>query len=84
MTNNCPSLSQECTADCLQMTFLSQPNSTGVYTFFFLPDKEGRYVGRYQGLLMTESQGLPSRHTTETSSPGTEHTSVKTLKQKAV
>lgn len=42
-----------------------------------LPDRAGRCAGPFRGRRRTECQGLPSRHTTETSSPGTQHTEVK-------
>lgn len=40
------------------------------------------YAGQFQGLLRTESQGLPSRHTIGTSSPCTQHTAVKKVKER--
>lgn len=42
-----------------------------------LPDKGERCVSLSRGRLRTESQGLPSRHTTETSSPDIAHTAMK-------
>lgn len=42
-----------------------------------LPDRAGKCVGQFQGRRRIECQGLPSRHTTETSSPGTQQTEEK-------
>lgn len=50
-------------------------------TAVILPDKEGRCADRFQGLLRTGSQGLPSRHTIGTSFPGTEHTTREKVKK---
>lgn len=48
----------------------------------FSPDKGEMYADQFQGLLRTESQGLPSRHTIGTSSPGTPHTAGKKVKKR--
>lgn len=71
---------------CKVSVFHTNPVKELVFTFAklyknaLLPDREGRYAGQFQGLLRTGCQGLPSRHTIEISSPGTQHTSVKKLK----
>lgn len=50
-------------------------------TVVLLPDREEMCAGQSQGPLRTGSQGLPSRHTIGTSSPGTGHTTVKKVKK---